>query len=66
MGRLSAKVAIITGAAGGMGLAETRLFAKEGAFVVATDIQKDVLAESVASINKEFGERVVGLKHRVE
>lgn len=39
MGRLSGKVAIVTGAAGGQGEAEARLFAAEGAMVVVTDIQ---------------------------
>lgn len=39
MNRLSNKVAIVTGAAGGMGESIARLFAKEGAQVLATDIQ---------------------------
>ena len=36
--RLKDKVAIVTGAAHGMGEAEARLFAKEGARVVVADI----------------------------
>ncbi len=39
MGRLRRKVAIVTGAAGGMGESIAHLFAKEGASVLATDIQ---------------------------
>jgi NAD(P)-dependent dehydrogenase (short-subunit alcohol dehydrogenase family) len=39
--RLSGKVAIITGAANGMGRAETLLFAREGAKVVATDVLEE-------------------------
>jgi NAD(P)-dependent dehydrogenase (short-subunit alcohol dehydrogenase family) len=39
MSRLHNKVAIVTGAAGGMGESIARLFAKEGASVLATDIQ---------------------------
>ncbi len=45
MGRLDNKVAIITGAASGMGLAASRLFAKEGAKIVATDIATAKLKE---------------------
>jgi NAD(P)-dependent dehydrogenase (short-subunit alcohol dehydrogenase family) len=41
MNRLPNKVAIVTGAAGGMGEAIARLFAEEGASVLATDIQLD-------------------------
>src|SRR5215210_6816045 len=43
-GRLAGKVALITGAARGMGAAEARLFAAEGAVVVAADVRPDVLA----------------------
>lgn len=39
MGKLDGKVAIITGAAGGQGEAEARLFVAEGARVVVTDVQ---------------------------
>jgi hypothetical protein len=38
MRRLSGKVALITGAGNGLGLAVTILMAKEGAKVIATDI----------------------------
>lgn len=38
MGRIENKIAIITGAAGGIGLATAELFAREGATVVMTDI----------------------------
>jgi NAD(P)-dependent dehydrogenase (short-subunit alcohol dehydrogenase family) len=46
--RIKDKVAIITGAAHGMGEAEARLFAKEGAKVVVADVLGD-LAETVAA-----------------
>ena len=40
-GRLAGKVALITGAARGMGWAEARLFAEEGARVVLCDVRDD-------------------------
>lgn len=45
MDRLKNKVAIVTGAAGGIGASIAHLFAKEGARVMATDIQIDKLKE---------------------
>jgi len=39
MGRLQGKVAIVTGAAGGIGAAIARLFVSSGASVIATDMQ---------------------------
>ena len=43
MKRLKDKVVIITGAAGGMGAAEAKLFAQEGAKVMATDNNVELL-----------------------
>lgn len=63
MGRLDGKVAIITGAASGMGLAGAQLFAKEGAKVVATDIS-DKLEEEVQKIVADGGD-VIAVKHDV-
>lgn len=48
MGRLEGKVAIVTGAGGGIGEATVRLMAQEGASVVVADINGDA-AERVAS-----------------
>lgn len=56
MGRLTGKVAIITGAASGMGLAGAQLFAREGAKVVATDIVAEPLQEKVNAIVASGGE----------
>ncbi|MCY9669984.1 glucose 1-dehydrogenase [Paenibacillus alginolyticus] len=64
MGRLSGKVAIITGAALGMGAAEAKLFAQEGAKVIGTDIKDDELQEVIREINESGGE-AIGFKHNV-
>ena len=58
MGRLSGKVAIITGAAMGMGASEAKLFAKEGAKVIATDVQVEHLNRVVMEIKENGGEAV--------
>lgn len=50
MDRLLGKVAVVTGAAQGIGAAHARLFAAEGAFVVAVDVSDDRGAKVVASI----------------
>jgi len=42
MGRLDGKVAIITGGARGMGESHARIFAREGARVVLTDVREDM------------------------
>jgi 3alpha(or 20beta)-hydroxysteroid dehydrogenase len=52
MSRLAGKIAIVTGAARGMGAAHARLFAREGAQVVATDArvaEGQALAEELGS-----------------
>ena len=54
--RLEGKVAIVTGASNGMGAAEAKLLASEGARVVACDIQSAPGEEVVSEILAEGGE----------
>ncbi|AXI10962.1 glucose 1-dehydrogenase [Oceanobacillus sp. 143] len=62
--RLKDKVAIITGAAGAQGAAEAKLFAKEGAKVVVTDMNEAGLHQVVEEI-KAAGGKAIGLVHDV-
>lgn len=61
MDRLKDKVAIITGAASGMGAAHVKMFVDEGAKVVFSDIQED---KGVA-LQKELGDNTLFVKHDV-
>jgi NAD(P)-dependent dehydrogenase (short-subunit alcohol dehydrogenase family) len=54
--RLKDKVAIITGAAHGMGEVEARLFAEEGAKVVVADVLRDLAETVAADIRADGGE----------
>lgn len=55
---LEGKVALITGAASGIGRAIALLLAREGARVAALDLHTERLAEVVAAIRREGGEAV--------
>jgi NAD(P)-dependent dehydrogenase (short-subunit alcohol dehydrogenase family) len=58
MGSLSQKIALITGAASGIGLRTAERFAEEGASVVLADKSEEGLAAALASV------RVIGGEHR--
>jgi NAD(P)-dependent dehydrogenase (short-subunit alcohol dehydrogenase family) len=49
-GRFESKVAIVTGAAGGLGMASAQRLAKEGAHVVCVDVNYGVVAELCQSL----------------
>ena len=55
MGRVSGKMAFITGGAQGLGEATARMFAREGAKVTVTDINGAGAEAVAASINEEHG-----------
>jgi len=56
-GRLAGKVAVVTGAGGGIGGAICRAFAAEGAKVVCADVN----ADTAAATAKDLGDAAVGL-----
>jgi NAD(P)-dependent dehydrogenase (short-subunit alcohol dehydrogenase family) len=58
MKKLEGKVAVITGATSGMGLASAKLFAAEGAYVFITGLRQKELDEAV----KAIGSNVTGVQ----
>lgn len=57
MGRLEGKVALITGAGSGIGLESCLLFAKEGAQIVAADVNETAGQKTVTRIEEMIGEK---------
>lgn len=60
MGVLDGRVAIVTGAAGGIGAATAQRFAEEGAAVVLSDIRGDRVVELAKEI-EDAGGRAIGI-----
>jgi NAD(P)-dependent dehydrogenase (short-subunit alcohol dehydrogenase family) len=58
VGRVQDKVAIVTGASGGIGSAASRLLASEGAKVVLADIEDEYGKQVAAEINDNGGDAV--------
>jgi NAD(P)-dependent dehydrogenase (short-subunit alcohol dehydrogenase family) len=63
-GRIQGKIACVTGAASGIGRSTAMLLAKEGAVVVATDVQVEKGTALVSQIERAGG-RAVFLEHDV-
>ena len=60
-GRLGGKIALVTGAASGLGAATARMFVREGARVLLTDID----ADGAARVAGELGEVASWVRHDV-
>ncbi|HWI43174.1 MAG TPA: SDR family oxidoreductase [Nocardioides sp.] len=63
-GRFTGKVALVTGAASGIGLAVCRRLVAEGATVVGADIARDPLAELVGELGSAFSPYVLDIADR--
>jgi 3(or 17)beta-hydroxysteroid dehydrogenase len=61
MGRVQDKVAIVTGAASGVGKADALLLAREGAKVVLTDLNEEAGRE----VARQIGEAALFIKHDI-
>jgi NAD(P)-dependent dehydrogenase (short-subunit alcohol dehydrogenase family) len=59
--RLAGKTILVTGAASGMGRVATRIFAEQGAKVIATDLKQDGLDQTIEEIESSLRESILPL-----
>ena len=64
-GRIEGKIALVTGAAQGLGEATARLFAREGARVAVTDINFAGVSTLAEALNAEYGGCALAIRHDV-
>jgi NAD(P)-dependent dehydrogenase (short-subunit alcohol dehydrogenase family) len=64
-GRLDGKIAVITGAAGGIGAVSAELFAREGARVVGVDLREHTVGELALQADLTSADQVEALYARV-
>jgi NAD(P)-dependent dehydrogenase (short-subunit alcohol dehydrogenase family) len=65
MRRVNRKIALVTGAAQGLGAATSMLLAREGAKVVLTDVNIDGVKLQAKCINEEFADSALALQQDV-
>lgn len=65
MGRVAGKVALVTGAAQGIGAAIAAMLAAEGARVLLTDINAEGVAKQAADINQRYPGQAQSVTHDV-
>ncbi|MBV9331728.1 MAG: glucose 1-dehydrogenase [Alphaproteobacteria bacterium] len=64
-GRVEGKIALVTGAAQGLGEAAARMLAREGAQVALSDVNLSGAEKVAAAINEKHPERAIALSHDV-
>ena len=65
MGRVDNKIALVTGAAQGLGAAIAVMLANEGAKVALSDVNIEGVREVVEGINRNHPERAIAIEHDV-